>query len=143
MGTTQIDLQNQFWADVGWFNADQFPMPASADYDRFDDLIRMKQIDDPGAYHEGKAAVANYFSGKGTADKARFTPDRSAPAPGVDNSGQPNFEVAGGRLGFVSGTADFVYSIAKPKKRRIAYSFTYTGDSGNWKAIHLWGMYID
>jgi hypothetical protein len=94
MGTTQIDLENQFRSDVRWFNADNFPVPASTDYDRFDNLIRMKQIDDPGAYHEGKGAVANYFRGKGNADKAQFTPDQSAPAPGVVNSGQPNFEVA-------------------------------------------------
>jgi hypothetical protein len=141
MAQTPADLENTFNSDVAWFNADNFPQSTDPAYNRFDDNVAMKRIDDPKLYHTGKSNVATYFSGKGNADKAYFYP-RNPPH-------RPVFVVAGS-LGFVSGLADFNYrTVANTdgpttNPRLIAYSFTYTydEDEDKWKAIHLWGEFI-
>jgi hypothetical protein len=140
MATIKDALKDQFWKDCKWFNDDEFRTGPVDQYERFEDAVRMKKIDDPGEYHEKKSAVRNYFETTGTDDKATFDPDTGA--------GELTFEVVG-QLGFVSGTANFRYRTvansggpATPK-RRIAYSFTYSSVSGEWKLLHLWGQYIN
>jgi hypothetical protein len=140
MATILDALRTKFLQDCRWFNDDEFSTGPSDQYDRFDDNVAMKKIDDPGDYHRKKSAVRAYFNGTGTNDKAKFAPDTGP--------GQPTFELVGA-LGFVSGTAQFQYrsvpSTDGPAtdERPIAYSFTYTIVNGDWKAIHLWGQYID
>jgi hypothetical protein len=142
MALTLTDLETTFKRDVQWFNGGKFPPPGDPQYDRFDPAVRMKQIDDPVIYHTTRPAVEKYFDGNGNKDRAEFIPDDIPAFPKYPASGQPNYQVVGS-LGFVSGTADFIDSRAsKTPKRRIAYSFTYTGVTGDWKAIHLWGQYI-
>ena len=131
------ELIVKFWQDVSWFNTHSFPVkphPSDSPYDRFDDRIKMKKIDDPGKYHEGIGQVYGYFTGNGTSDKALFLPD-----------GPPDFELFDDGHGVVSGTANFVYKTVPTRDptRKIAYSFAYTNTSGEWKGIHLWGQYID
>ncbi len=143
MPTPEDDLKAKFWDDVEWFNKGTFPSGAAADpvYDRFHLDVRMKKIDDVD-WHEGRGQLKAYFQITGRDDQARFDPDR---LPGTQN--HPTFVVMpNDPMGFVSGTADFVYSATKRdlrKRRRIGYSFAYKLDGGVWKAIYLWGQYID
>ncbi len=100
-----------------------------------DDNVKMKKLDDVG-YYEGKAAVKDYFlNGNGKSDQALFYA-RNRDSQVVGNSG------------FISGFADFVDKNGTtnypPSPRRvIAYSFAYSKVSGSWKAIYLWGTYIN
>lgn len=132
MATDLAALKDRFSTAVDYFNRDNFTV---RDFDKYglDRTVKMKRLDDPGYYDESKGEVTNYFvHGNGNKDKARFTPGAS-----------PDFQLIGG-FGFVSGTADFVdKTVPTPSPaRRIAYSFTYSSASGEWKAIHLWGKYI-
>jgi hypothetical protein len=99
-----------------------------------DDHVQMKRLDDPG-YHTGKTTVKNYFlKGHGYSDQATVTYTNK-------------YCQVAGNLGFISGFADFV-DLDGPnhrppsRSRRIAYSFTYSKESGSWKAIHFWGAYV-
>lgn len=144
MPLTEADLMRKFLDDVRWFNNNNFKTGPANQYERFHNDIKMKKIDDPGVYADTKADVANYFNTTGTTDKAQFVPDQGPSIAHRPNSNQPNCKVAGA-MGFVSGTADFVYSTASAARqevRRIAYSFTYVDVAGEFKAIHLWGTYI-
>lgn len=134
MTTDLAALRERFHTAVNHFNGGNFK---ESDLDQYglDDRVTMRRLDDPSsrAYHEGIAAVKRYFLGNGNADKAKFTPDS-----------EPDFRLVDG-FGFVSGTATFVDKTvpSSTPERRIAYSFAYTSTSGEWKAIYLWGKYID
>lgn len=138
MGVTLAELKAEFSKVVSDFNqvtkANFFTTVAT-------DLspnVKMKRIDDPGYYDETISTpnncgqVTNYFvNGNGATDKANFTP-----------AAQPDdFQIVhddGLVIGFVSGTGTFKDKPNSPA-RPIAYSFVFSGATGNWKAIFLWG----
>jgi hypothetical protein len=124
-------LRTTFWDGVGWFNNGDFTSNLAA-Y-ALDTSVKMKRLDDSG-YHEGIAAVKEYFLHNGNEEKAFFMPDSP-----------PDFQLVN-QHGFVSGTAKFIDKTTPPATatRRIAYSMTYkSANNRKWKAIHLWGKYID
>jgi len=132
-GSDELNLRQTFWVAVGRFNDDNFTsIPNFTPYACATN-VAMKRLDDPGKYHEGIDDVRHYFLTTGQAEKAFFMPDSP-----------PDFKVIGAR-GFVSGTANFIDNtrVSPPTAtRRIAYSFTYE-KTNEWKAVHLWGKYID
>jgi hypothetical protein len=130
------DLLAAFDKAYDWFNQHNFTEQSWAQTmdGLLDDYVKMKKLDDPG-YHEGKAAVKNYYlRGNGFSDQASIT-FRNKDCQIVGN------------LGFISGIADFVDQDGtnhNPPSRSllIAYSFTYSKASGSWKAVHFWGAYV-
>src|SRR5437016_4048290 len=94
---TDPALLEAFDRAVDYFNKHDFTEQSWAQTmdGLLDDNVKMKKFDDEG-YHEGKAAVREYFlTGHGKSDQATFTP-RNKDCQVVDNSG------------FISGFADFV-----------------------------------
>jgi hypothetical protein len=97
-----------------------------------DENVEMKRLDDPG-YHKGKAKLKDYFlKCNGYRDQALV-------------SYRNKHCLVVGNIGFISGFADFVDKDGpnpSSQPRLIAYSFTYSRQSGSWKAVHLWGAYV-
>jgi hypothetical protein len=119
-----------------WFNQHNFTEQSWAQTMEglLDDNVTMKRLDDSG-YHEGKAAIKNYYLyGHGLNDQASIT------------FRNKDCEVIG-NFGFISGLADFVdldgaNHTPPSRSRLIAYSFAYSKASGSWKAVYFWGAYV-
>lgn len=149
---TVDDLKTTFWYAVGYFNGDNF---SDANFDAYKpaENIRMKKINDP-SYHEALSAVKAYYLHNGNMDKAWFIPEgipanlqkANMPSPPSSKLGGPDF-VAFDAYGCVSGLATFVDKTdgSKPATapRPIAYSFIYTIVNNEWRAVHLWGKFLD
>ncbi|MBV8053907.1 MAG: hypothetical protein JOZ29_10045 [Deltaproteobacteria bacterium] len=137
MATDKASLEAAFWYAVKLFSEDNFT-PAnfiSGLQNLLAPKVKMKRLDDPGYYDEEKVTkrgvgeVTDYFLyGNANSDKSIFTPDNTAP-------NQPEFQIVGS-TGFISGTGTFTDPTGD---RRIVYSFTLSSESGDWKAIFLWG----
>jgi len=138
MATDRAALETAFWNAVKLFSEDNF---TSANFNSglknlLAPKVKMKRLDDPGGYYDeekvtkrGVGEVTDYFLyGNANLDKSTFTPDNTSP-------NQPEFQMIGS-AGFVSGTGTFTDPTGD---RRIAYSFTFSSESGDWKAIFLWG----
>ena len=127
---TDKDLLDAFEKLYQYFNRHDFTEQSWATIEPLlADNVTVKKLDGPG-YHEGKAALKAYFLyGNGKSDLPSCT---------IKNRDAQII----GNIGVVSGSADFVdtNTTSPPSNPRpIAYSATFSGATGFWEMIYLWG----